>query len=293
MALMAQKPVIISTWDFGIKANDAGWDILKKGGSALDAVQAGATVTEDDPTISSVGYGGYPNENGVVQLDAAIIDGKTGRMGAVAAIEGIGNPCAVARKILEKNKHIFLVGEGAKSFALKEGFKEKYLGTQSSMEWYAKQIGKRDDDNGHDTIGVLARDKKGDMAVACTTSGVSMKWAGRVGDSPIIGSGLYMDGKIGGAVGTGVGERAIEVCGSFAIVEFMRNGMSPQNACEELIRRVVENNTNRPEFQLAFIALSRDGRMGGASIQKGFEYAVCDGKENKLRSGTVYGVDFQ
>jgi len=293
MALMAQKPIILSTWDFGINANDAGWKILKKGGSALDAVQAGATVIEDDPTISSVGYGGYPNENGVVQLDAAIIDGKTGRMGAVAAIEGIGNPCAVARKILEKNKHIFLVGDGAKSFALKEGFKEKYLGTQSSMEWYAKQLEKRDKDNGHDTIGVMAQDKKGDLAVACTTSGVSMKWAGRVGDSPIIGSGLYMDGKIGGAVGTGVGERAIEVCGSFAIVEFMRNGMSPQNACEELVRRVVERNNNRPEFQLAFIALSRDGQIGGASIKKGFEYAVCDGKENKIRPGTVYGVDFQ
>ncbi len=290
---MAQKPIILSTWDFGINANDAGWKILRKGGSALDAVQAGATVTEDNPTISSVGYGGFPNENGVVQLDAAIIDGKTGRMGAVAAIEGIGNPCAVARKILEKNKHIFLVGDGAKSFALKEGFKEKYLGTQSSMEWYAKQLEKRDKDNGHDTIGVLAQDKKGDLAVACTTSGVSMKWAGRVGDSPIIGSGLYMDGRIGGAVGTGLGERAIEVCGSFAIVEFMRNGMSPQNACEELVRRVVERNNNRPEFQLAFIALSRDGQIGGASIKKGFEYAVCDGKENKTRPGAVYGTDFQ
>ncbi|MBN2330145.1 MAG: N(4)-(beta-N-acetylglucosaminyl)-L-asparaginase [Candidatus Omnitrophica bacterium] len=288
-----QNPIILSTWNFGLQANQAGWSVLKEGGAALDAVEAAASVTENDPSITSVGYGGYPNEDGVIQLDAAVIDGKTGRMGSVAALEGIRNPCAVARKVLEKNKHIYLVGEGAQNFALKEGFQLENLNTPQSAQWYAEQLKKRSADQGHDTIGVLARDEEGELATACTTSGLAMKWAGRVGDSPIIGAGLYLDGKIGGAVGTGVGERAIEVCASFAIVEFMRNGMSPQNACEELLRRVVNRHRGRIDFQLAFIALNREGRFGGAALQEGFEYAVYAGDENALRPGAVYGRDFQ
>jgi len=288
-----EKTVILSTWDFGIKANQSGWRILEQGGSALDAVEAAATTTENDPEVTSVGYGGFPNEDGVVQLDAAIIDGKTGRMGAVAALEGIRNPCAVARRVLEKNKHIFLVGDGAQKFAVKEGFKLENLNTPKSTAWYAEQIAKRSSEESHDTIGVLACDRTGEMAVACTTSGLAMKWAGRVGDSPIIGSGLYMDGRVGGATGTGVGERAIEVCGAFAIVELMRNGLSPQNACEELLRRVVARSQRPVDFQLAFIALHRDGSVGGAALQEGFVYAICDGTSNATRPGTIYGKDFQ
>lgn len=288
-----QKSIILSTWDFGRKANQAGWDILKTGGSSLDAVQAAATVTENDPTITSVGYGGYPNEEGVVQLDAAIIDGKTHRMGAVAALEGIRNPCAVARRVLEKNKHVFLVGEGARSFAIKEGFPLINCSTPQSASWYAEELKKRSTEEGHDTIGILSQDQNGDMAVACSTSGLAMKWPGRVGDSPIIGAGLYLDSSVGGATGTGVGERAIEVCAAFAIVEFMRNGMSPQNACEELLRRLVNRYQGQVTFQLAFIALHRDGHYGGAALQPGFEYAVCVDGEHALYPGTVYGTDFQ
>ncbi len=285
--------MILSTWAFGLAANEAGWGVLSRGGSALDAVQAAATVTESNPEITSVGYGGLPNEMGTVQLDAAVIDGKTGRMGAVGALEGVRNPASVARKILEKNKHIFLVGDGSRSFALKNGFQEENLNTPANTAWYTEQLKKRSAEQGHDTIGVLALDKSGNSAVVCTTSGLGMKWAGRVGDSPLIGSGLYLDGKVGGAVGTGVGERAIEVCGAFAIVEFIRNGLSPQAACEKLIRRVVERNAHRDAFQLAFIALDPNGEIGGAAIQEGFVYAVHDGKTNELRPGRTYGIDFQ
>ncbi|MGC9326724.1 MAG: N(4)-(beta-N-acetylglucosaminyl)-L-asparaginase [Candidatus Hinthialibacter sp.] len=293
-----QNPIILSTWNFGLQANQAGWTILEQGGAALDAVEAAATATENDPTVTSVGYGGYPNEDGVIQLDAAVIDGKTGRMGSVAALEGIRNPCSVARKVLEKKKHIFLAGEGAQKFALQEGFQLENLHTPQSAAWYAEQLKKRSDESapdaiGHDTIGVLARDQEGELAVACTTSGLAMKWAGRVGDSPLIGAGLYLDGAVGGAVGTGVGERAIEVCASFAIVEFMRNGMSPQNACEELLRRVVNRHPGRIDFQLAFIALNREGRFGGVALQKDFEYAIYAHGENLLQPGAVYGQDFQ
>ncbi|MEW6236814.1 MAG: N(4)-(beta-N-acetylglucosaminyl)-L-asparaginase [Candidatus Omnitrophota bacterium] len=288
-----RSPIILSTWRFGLRANEAGWEILTSDGNALDAVEAAAVLIESDPNETSVGYGGYPNEMGVVQLDAAIIDGKTGRMGAVGALEGIRNPIGVARKILEEKKHIFLVGEGAKSFALKHGFKEETLLTEKSAAWYAEQLKKKEADKGHDTIGVLSLDAQEDMAAACTTSGLAMKWSGRVGDSPLIGCGLYLDGQVGGAVGTGVGERAIEVCGSFAIVEFMRNGLCPQKACEKLILRVVERNRPNIDFQLAFMALNCNGETGGAALQEGFVYAEYAEQENTLKTGAVYRKDFR
>jgi len=291
--IMAQfQPLILSTWDFGREANQAGWDILVRGGTALDAVEAGARAVESNPEITSVGYGGYPNEMGVVQLDAAIIDGKTGRMGAVAALEGIRNPISVARKVLEKNRHIFLVGAGAKSFALREGFREENLNTPQSVRWYAEQLPQSQQNAGHDTVGILARDARGDMAVACSTSGLALKWNGRVGDSPLIGAGLYLDQAVGGAVGTGVGERAIEVCGAFAIVEFMRYGLSPQKACEQLLRRVAERNRNRLNFQLAFIALSREGETGAASLQEGFVFALRDSTRDHTAPSAVFGRDY-
>ncbi len=288
-----KKPIIVSTWNFGLQANAAGWDILTTDGMALDAVEAAANVTENDPDITSVGYGGFPNEMGVVQLDAAMIDGKSGRMGSVAALENIRNPSSVARRVLEEGKHIMLVGHGAKEFALKHGFKEENLLTAKSAAWYTEQLQKKERDLGHDTIGVLAMDPQGDLAVVCTTSGLAMKWNGRVGDSPLIGCGLYLDGKVGGAVGTGVGERAIEVCGAFAIVEMMRNGRSPQKACEDLIRRVVERNRPHSDFQLGFIALNAEGETGAAGMQEGFVYARCDGDQNnELKTAAIYGKDF-
>ncbi len=287
-----RAPVILSTWNFGLQANEAGWDVLNSDGNALDAVEIAANVVENDPEVTSVGYGGYPNELGVVQLDSAVIDGKTGRMGSVGALEGIKNPASVARKILEENKHIYLMGEGAKRFALQHGFQEENLLTEGCVKWYAEQLGKQEN-RGHDTIGILSLDIQGDMAVACTTSGLSMKWHGRVGDSPIIGSGLYLDQEVGGAVGTGVGERAIEVCGAFAIVEFMREGLSPQQACEKLIQRVVKRNQPHIDFQLAFIAMNPEGDTGAAAIKEGFEYAEFAEGKNLLKPGAIYGKNFK
>ncbi len=288
-----QSPIILSTWSFGAKANQAGWDALSNDGTALDAVEIAARVTELDPDNTSVGYGGYPNEHGIVQLDAAIIDGKTGKMGAVAALEGFRSAISIARKVMEEEPHIFVVGDGAREFAMKHGFKEENTLTAQSAAWYADQLKKKEQSpGGHDTIGVLSQDAQGDMAVACATSGMSMKWNGRVGDSPLIGAGLYLDGKIGGATGTGTGERAIEVCGAFAIVEFMRNGLSPQKACEKLITRMVERNQPAIDFQFAYIALNADGATGAASVKEGFQYAVCRAGQNEIRSSAVYGIDF-
>ena len=280
-----RAPIILSTWKFGLKANEAGWKVLTNDGTALDAVEVAARTIESDPEESSVGYGGYPNENGVVQLDAAIIDGRTNRMGAVGALENIKNPCSVARKIMEEGKHIFLVGAGAQEFALKHGFKEENLLTPKSLRWYAEQLEKQASTQGHDTIGVLSLDLHGNLAVVCTTSGLAMKWAGRVGDSPLIGAGLYLDPQVGGATGTGVGERAI--------VEFMRNGLSPQEACEKLIRRVAERNRSHLDFQLGFIAINTEGHTGAAGLQDGFIYAEFYNHQNLLKPGRIYGKDFQ
>ncbi len=284
-----ETPILLATWPFGVKAVEAGYQALQNGGTAVDAVEQSAIVTENDPDNTSVGYGGFPNENGTVQLDAAIIDGKTGQMGAVASIETIRNPISVARKVMEANRHIYLVGDGARRFAIKHGFKEENLLTPKALEWYIKQKEKQTPDQGHDTIGTLAMDQQGDMAVSCTTSGTGMKWDGRVGDSPIIGAGLYLDAEVGGAVGTGVGERAIETCAAFAIVELMRHGRSPQEACEELMKRVAKRNQDKPPFQLAFMALRKDGVHGAASIQKGFDYALSLGGKTTLETGKVIG----
>ncbi|MBI1390234.1 MAG: glycosylasparaginase [bacterium] len=286
------SPMMMATWNFGVAALEAGHEALKQGKTALDAVERAAIVTENDPENTSVGYGGYPNARGVVQLDAAIIDGKTGRMGSVGAIENIKNPISVARKVLEHSPHVMIVGEGAKSFALSQGFHEENLLTPKALDWYAEQLKKDQGDKGHDTIGVLARDGAGDMAVACTTSGLAMKWPGRVGDSPLIGAGLYMDGEVGGATGTGVGERAIETCAAFAIVEMMRNGKTPQEACEALIRRVARRNSGKLAFQFAFMAMNVDGEYGAASYQSGFEYALLKDGKITLNTGKTFGKDF-
>ncbi|MDX9755667.1 MAG: N(4)-(beta-N-acetylglucosaminyl)-L-asparaginase [bacterium] len=287
-------PILISTWDFGLEANAAGLEVLRQGGRALDAVETAARVTELNPRIDSVGYGGLPNEHGVLQLDAALIDGKTGKMGSVAALEGFRGAIAVARRVLEISPHIMLAGEGAREFAIKQGFPLEPNLTPASAAWYAEQLKQKETQpSGHDTIGVLALDAQREMAVACTTSGLAMKWNGRVGDSPLIGAGLYLDGQVGGAVGTGTGERAIEVCGAFAIVEFMREGLSPQQACEKLIRRMVERNRPRLDFQFAYIALSAQGEIGAACIQEGFKYAECIGETNELKTAKVYGKDFE
>jgi N4-(beta-N-acetylglucosaminyl)-L-asparaginase len=220
------KPIVISTWNFGLKANEAAWAILSKGGTALDAVEAGARVPEGDPKETSVGLGGLPDRDGHVTLDACIMD-EQGNIGSVAFLEGIVHPVSVARLVMEKTPHVMLVGEGAQQFALANGFKKEKLLTKESekawKEWLKEKKYKPIANiENHDTIGILALDANGNLSGACTTSGMAYKMRGRVGDSPIIGAGLYVDNEVGAATSTGVGEEVIRIVGCHLVVELMR-----------------------------------------------------------------------
>ncbi|MFQ5448162.1 MAG: N(4)-(beta-N-acetylglucosaminyl)-L-asparaginase, partial [Saprospiraceae bacterium] len=228
-------PLALSTWPFGIKANDKAWKIMTAGGSALDAVEAGVKVIEADPENSSVGYGGLPDRDGRVTLDACIMN-AAGDAGSVSCLEHIVHPISVARLVMEKTPHVMLVGDGALQFALEEGFKKENLLTEKSLKAWEKWKKKSKYEPAinaelHDTIGMITIDKAGDIAGACTTSGLAYKMHGRVGDSPIIGAGMYADNEVGGAAATGMGELVLKTLGSFLIVELMRQGMSPQQAC--------------------------------------------------------------
>jgi len=278
------NPIVLSTWKHGIPANDAAWKILKNGSSALDAVEAGAKVPEADPESSSVGFGGLPDEQGKVTLDACIMD-HTGNCGSVAFIQNIKHPISVARKVMEETKHVMLAGEGARQFAVSKGFEEMDLLTDVSRkkweEWKKKKFKQTPHDT-HDTISVLAQDSKGNLSGACTTSGWAYKLHGRVGDSPIIGAGLYVDNEIGCAAATGLGEEVIKTTGSFLVVELMRQGYEPMKACEEALKRIIKNHNGNPDFQVAYIALRKDGEIGSACIKLSFEYALTQGGVNKL-----------
>jgi len=297
-------PRVVSTWDFGVAANQAAWAVLAKNGRALDAVEAGARIPEADLRNHSVGRAGYPDRDGRVTLDASIMD-EHGNCGAVAAIEHIAHPISVARRVMEKTPHVLLVGDGALQFAIEQGFpKEELLTPESRKAWQdwlktanykpaansevktydATPSKVRGDAKNHDTIGMLAIDAKGNLAGACTTSGMAWKLHGRVGDSPIIGAGLYVDNEVGGATSTGVGEEVIRTAGSFLVVELMRQGRSPQQACEEAVRRIVRKRMKTAkDLQVGFLALNRQGEVGAYAIQKGFTYAVCDaGKQDAL-----------
>ena len=278
------NPIVLSTWKHGIPANDAAWKILKNGGSALDAVETGAKVPEADPESSSVGFGGLPDEQGKVTLDACIMD-HTGNCGSVAFIQNIKHPISVARKVMEETKHVMLAGEGARQFAVSKGFEEMDLLTDVSRkkweEWKKKQFKQTPHDT-HDTISVLAQDAKGDLSGACTTSGWAYKLHGRVGDSPIIGAGLYVDNEIGCAAATGLGEEVIKTTGSFLVVELMRQGYEPTKACEEALRRVIKRHNGNPDFQIAYIAIRKDGLIGSACLKWTFEYALAQEEKNTL-----------
>jgi L-asparaginase/N4-(beta-N-acetylglucosaminyl)-L-asparaginase len=278
------NPIVLSTWKHGLPANDAAWKILKNGGSALDAVETGAKVPEADPESSSVGFGGLPDEQGKVTLDACIMD-HTGNCGSVAFIQNIKHPISVARKVMEETKHVMLAGEGARQFAVSKGFEEMDLLTDVSRkkweEWKKKQFKQTPHDT-HDTISVLAQDAKGDLSGACTTSGWAYKLHGRVGDSPIIGAGLYVDNEIGCAAATGLGEEVIKTTGSFLVVELMRQGYEPTKACEEALRRVIKRHNGNPDFQIAYIAIRKDGLIGSACLKWTFEYALAQEEKNKL-----------
>ena len=289
MIKRSRKPVAISTWKHGIDANEEAMKVLLSNGSALDAVEAGVKVSEADPTIQSVGFGGRPDENGHVTLDACIMDSK-GNAGSVAYLQDIKHPVSVARKIMEETDHVMLVGNGAKNFAISHGFKEDNLLTKKSTKsWIAwkKDLGSKDvlepNDN-HDTISLLVQDLDGSIAGASTTSGLAFKIPGRVGDSPIIGAGLYVDNEIGAAGATGNGEEVIKVAGSFLVVELMRRGYNPQDACEEALGRTINQYDNNPKFQIAYIALRKDAKIGAAAIRKGFKYALFSDNKNKLYS---------
>lgn len=279
----ANKPVVISTWQHGLAANDAAWKILTKGGRALDAVEAGVRVSESDPRVSSVGFGGFPDASGEVTLDACIMD-ENGDCGSVACLKDIEHPISVARMVMEKTPHVMMVGEGAKRFALENGMKEKELLTESARQAWRKWKDQHPDAikrgqinfENHDTIGLLAVDAEGNLSGACTTSGMAWKLPGRVGDSPIIGAGLYVDNEIGAACATGEGEAVIRAVGSFLVVELMRQGHSPQDACRLATERVIQKNANWKTFQVGFIAIDKLGRTGGYCIQPGFDYAVYD-----------------
>lgn len=297
--MLAQRPasakgkrVVISTWDFGVAANLAALEMMVGGGTALDAVESGARVPEGDPNVQSVGWGGRPDEDGHVTLDACIMDWQ-GRAGSVAFLQDIMHPISVARKVMERSDHIMLVGDGAKRFALAHGFSEENLLTESSrQEWLKWRESLSEQDNwgpanylDHDTIAILALDKEGRLAGACTTSGLAYKLHGRIGDSPIIGAGMYCDGEIGAAGATGRGEEVIRTAGSFLVVELMRQGRSAQEACEEALGRIIRRRGGKPSFQVAFIALRADGQIGAAAIHDGFDYALSqEGKTQLIRA---------
>jgi len=236
-------PLALSTWPFGTKANDKAWQIMAAGGNALDAVEAGVKVIEADADNTSVGLGGAPDRDGHVTLDACIMD-AAGNAGSVSCIEHIVHPISVARRVMEKTPHVMLVGNGALQFALEQGFKKENLLTEQSRKAWERWKKKAQYEpvinaELHDTIGMISIDKAGDIAGACTTSGLAYKMHGRVGDSPIIGAGMYADNEVGGAAATGMGELVLKTLGSFLIVELMRQGMTPQQACEEAIGRIV------------------------------------------------------
>lgn len=280
------KPVVISTWRHGIEANKAAWKVLADNGTALDAVETGVRVTEADPHVRTVGIGGRPDREGVVTLDACVMD-QNQMCGSVGALQHILHPVSVAREVKEETPHVMLVGDGALDFALEQGFEKTDLLTEESkkdwQEWKEKaEYDPEVNVENHDTIGMLALDKEGNLSGACTTSGTAWKMHGRVGDSPIIGAGLYVDNAVGAAAGTGVGEEVIRICGSHLVVENMRRGDAPEEACKKAVQRIIENNDSLEGIQVGFIALNKQGEFGGYSIQKGFDYAVYESDNNRL-----------
>jgi N4-(beta-N-acetylglucosaminyl)-L-asparaginase len=283
--LKSVKPLVIATWRTDLAVETAA-KVLEKGGLALDAVEQGCRIEEANEKGQSVGKGGLPDRDGDVTLDACIMDEK-GNYGAVLGVKNIKHVISVARKVMEDTPHVMLVGDGAEKFAVSKGFDREDLLTEASKkaweEWKVTSEYKPIINiENHDTIGMLAIDKMGNISGACTTSGLAYKLPGRVGDSPIIGGGLFVDNEIGGASATGLGEEVLKTVGSFLIVELMRQGKSPQEACEEAIGRIV----NKPgkdfkDFQVGYIAVNKQGETGAYSIHEFFSYNIYKDKVNK------------
>ena len=353
---MSIQPVMITTWKFGVAACRTGWQRMAEGASALDAIEAAANVTELDPLVNSVGYGGRPNADCVVELDAAIMDGPTHAAGAVGSITSIRTPISVARRVMERTPHVMLVGENARRFAIQNGFPEQELLTPDSLqkwqEWKGRAAqsdvahfdvgpqlaspngephGRSNPDtasnlsdgpsdslgsnnrlygsprnfaemtpDNHDTIGLCALDSQGNLAVGCTTSGMAWKVPGRVGDSPIIGSGLYVDNEVGGAAGTGHGDEMMKACVSYRVVMLMEQGRAPQEACEETLRYLLRKRPPHLHdgYGAALIAIRKDGLVGAAGTLSGFaapdrlwQFAVASGPEVTLKDGPYVSLD--
>ncbi len=288
----ASLPLVIATWNVP-NATAKAWEVLQAKGSLLDALEQGCMIEEADVKNQSVGKGGRPDRDGNVTLDACIMNAK-GDCGAVVAMENITHAISVARKVMEETPHVMLAGEGAENFAVSSGMKRENLLTGASKkeweEWLVKAAYKPIINiENHDTIGMLAMDENGDLSGACTTSGLAYKMSGRVGDSPIIGSGLFVDNQVGAAVATGMGEEVVKTVGSFLVVELMRQGKSPQEACEEAIKRIVDKpNSNHQNFQVAYIAVNKNGETGSYSIHKGFSMTTYQNDKNENVQSDYY-----
>ena len=285
------RPMAIATWEPNAKAVAEAWKVIEGGGKAIDAVEAGVRVPEADPTDMSVGYGGRPDREGIVTLDACIMNEK-GDCGSVCFLKNIKHPISVARKVMEETPHVILSGEGALQFALSKGFEEEDLLTeQAREEWETWKVESKYEPiinvENHDTIGMLAIDKNGDISGACTTSGMAYKMHGRVGDSPIIGAGLFIDNEVGGATATGMGEAVLKTLGSFLVVELMRQGKSPQEACEEAVMRIIRKQDYK-NFQIGYLAINKKGEQGAFCIQPGFNFAVHDENGGKVYESKSY-----
>lgn len=297
-----KKPVVVSTWDSGLSANAAAWKVMEKGGRALDGVEAAARSAEDEPSCC-VGLAALPDRDGFVTLDACIMDEKA-NCGAVSFMQRIKHPISVARKLMETTPHVMLSGDGATQFAMENGFtiEPATLSPESEKawkEWLKKSEYKpvvnienrkpgssmsqfapyffEDGSANHDTMGTIAMDAKGDLSGAVTTSGMAYKIHGRVGDSPIIGAGLFVDNEVGAATSSGVGEEVIRICGTHTVIEQMRFGRTPEQACREAVRRIVKRDPAKAkEFQVGFVAMSKTGVVGAYAVQKGFTYSVTN-----------------
>lgn len=291
------QPLFVATWSFGLPACQRSLETLRKTGSMLDAIEQGIRVAEADPNVDSVGFGGAPNAAGVVQLDACIMDGATHRAGSVAGLEQFQHPISVARRVMEQTKHVLLVGQGAAEFARAQGFQPQEMLTENQrkkwQEWKAKQAPassvKAAPSPNHDTIALVGMDGSSHIVGGCSTSGLAYKLPGRVGDSPILGSGLYVDGEVGAAGATGIGENVMRFCGSFLIVEFMRSGLDPAAACRKAIERIAKQDKKpASELHINFLAIDKQGRWGAAGTDPGFEVAVVTPNSARLeRPGLV------
>ena len=294
-----QKPLIISTWNHGLEANAEALNQLNNGKTALDAIVSGVGICEADPANKSVGYGGLPDREGHVTLDACIMDHKS-NCGSVSFLQEIKHPIAVAQKVLENTPHVMLSGKGAQDFALSQGFlKENLLTSESKKDWeewlkkskYKPVINMEN----HDTISMLVLDENGDLSGGCTTSGAAWKMHGRVGDSPIIGAGLFSDNDVGAAAATGLGEAVIRTAGSAMVVELMRQGKSPFEACKEIVERIYNKHKNHKDMdylQVGFIAVNKNGEHGGYSLRSGFNFAVYDSENGNRMEDSQFKMSW-